>query len=64
MGPADPRLASLLGAILQGTADAGNTRLFGELWQDRVRRILIDHAADPEIVQLRQLRHEPPMVLE
>jgi hypothetical protein len=62
--PADPRLASLLGAILQGTADAGNTRLFGELWQDRVRRILIDHAADPEIVQLRPLRHEPPMDLE
>jgi hypothetical protein len=62
--PADPRLASLLGAILQGTADAGNTRLFGELWQDRVRRILIDHADDPEIVQLRPLRHEPPMDLE
>jgi len=59
--PADPRLASLLGAILQGTADAGNTRLFGELWQDRVRRILIDHADDPEIVQLRPRRHEPSM---
>ena len=59
--PADPRLASLLGAILQGTADAGNTRLFGELWQDRVRRILIDHADDPDIVQLRPCRHEPPM---
>ena len=56
--PADPRLASLLGAILHGTADAGNTRLFGELWQDRVRRILIDHADDPEIVQLRPCRHE------
>ena len=56
--PADPRLASLLGAILHGTADAGNTRMFGELWQDRVRRILIDHADDPEIVQLRPRRHE------
>jgi len=64
MGPADPRLASLLGAILHGTADTGNTRLFGELWQDRVRRILIDHAADPETVQLRPLRHEPPVDLE
>ena len=59
--PADPRLASLLGAILHGTADAGNTRLFGELWQDRVRRILIDHADDPEIVQLRPCRHESSM---
>ena len=64
MGPADPRLASLLGSILQGTADTGNTRLFGELWQDRVRRILIDHAADPETVQLRPLWHEPPVDLE
>jgi hypothetical protein len=59
--PADPRLASLLGAILQGTADAGNIRLFGELWQDRVRRILIDHADDPDIVQLRRRRREPSM---
>ena len=61
MVPADPRLGGLLGAILQGTADTGNTQLFGELWQDRVRRILIDHADDPEIVQLRPLPHEPPM---
>ena len=59
--PADPRLASLLGAILHGTSDAGNTRLFSELWQDRVRRILIDHADDPEIVQLRPCRHESSM---
>ena len=61
MVPADPRLGGLLGAILQGTADTGNTQMFGELWQDRVRRILIDHADDPEIVQLRPLPHEPPM---
>jgi hypothetical protein len=59
--PADPRLASLLGAILHGTADAGNTRLFGQLWQERVRAILIDHADDPEIIQLCPLRHEPFM---
>lgn len=55
--PADPCLGSLLVAILNGTADADATRVFGELWQERVRRILIDHADDPEIVQLRPLRH-------
>lgn len=54
--PADPRLPGLLGAILHGEAEAATTRRFGELWQDRVRRILIDHADDPEIVELRPLR--------
>lgn len=51
--PADPRMAGLLPAVLRGEADAAAARLFGELWQDRVRRILIDHADDPEIVQVR-----------
>lgn len=53
--PADPRLGGLLGAVLNGTADATARHLFGELWQDRVRRILIEHADDPSIVQLRPL---------
>lgn len=53
--PADPRLGGLLGAILGGTADDAARRLFGELWQERVRRILIEHADDPEIVELRLL---------
>ena len=53
--PADPRLGGLLGAILGGTADDAARRLFGELWQARVRRILIEHADDPEIVELRPL---------
>ena len=53
--PADPRLGGLFGAILGGTADDAARRLFGELWQERVRRILIEHADDPEIVELRPL---------
>ena len=44
----DP-LAELLGAIPDGVA----ARLFGELWQERVSRILIDHADDPELVRIR-----------
>ncbi len=55
MVPADPRLGGLLGAILSGTADDAARRLFGELWQERVRRILIEHADDPGIVELRPL---------
>lgn len=53
--PADPRLGALLGAVLDGTADAAARHLFGELWQDRVRRILIEHADDPDIVEVRPL---------
>jgi hypothetical protein len=53
--PADPRLGGLLGAILGGTADDAARRLFGELWQGRVRCILIEHANDPAIIELRQL---------
>ena len=59
--PADPRLPGLLGAILHGTADAADTRLFGELWQDRVRRILIERADDPQLIELRPRRHDLPM---
>jgi hypothetical protein len=52
---ADPRLGELLPMIIHGGADAAQTRLFGELWQDRVRRLLIDHADDPAVVEVRRL---------
>ncbi|MDD2742831.1 MAG: hypothetical protein PHV02_11180 [Rhodocyclaceae bacterium] len=51
--PADPRMGHLLPRILQGNATSEETRLFGQLWQDRVRRILIDHGDDPALVVLR-----------
>jgi hypothetical protein len=41
--------------IIHGGADAAQTRLFGELWQDRVRRLLLDHADDPAVVEVRRL---------
>ena len=51
--PADPRLGPLLGAILSDQADDGARREFARLWQDRVRRILIDHGSDPALVDLQ-----------
>ena len=51
--PPDPRIGQLLPAILQGTASPSDTRLFGQLWQDRVRRILVEHGDDPALVELR-----------
>lgn len=54
--PADPRIGTLLPAILRGEADTASRQLFGQLWQDRVKRILIDEANHPEIVRIH---HRP-----
>ena len=51
--PADPGLGGLLASVVSGTADVSARRLFGEVWQERVRRILIDRGDDPELVRLR-----------
>lgn len=50
--PADPRMPALLQGLLAGHADPEAARLFGQVWQERVRRILIDHFDDPEVVRL------------
>ena len=51
--PGDPRMGELLPCVLGGTATPENVSLFRELWQDRVRRILLDHGNDPELVEIR-----------
>lgn len=48
--PGDPRMGELLPALLGGYASAADARLFGELWQGRVRRILVDFHDDPRLV--------------
>ncbi|MDE2439888.1 MAG: hypothetical protein KGP14_02595 [Betaproteobacteria bacterium] len=53
--PGDPRMSELLPCILGGTATPEDVMLFRELWQDRVRRILVDHVSDPELVEIRYL---------
>jgi hypothetical protein len=50
--PADPRLPSLLQRLLAGDDDPDHHQLFASLWQDRVRRILLDHFDDPRLVVL------------
>lgn len=39
---------------LSGTAAADETRHFGARWQDRVRRILLDHGGNPEVLVVRR----------
>lgn len=53
---ADPRLGALLTKVIHGRATANETHLFGELWQDRVRQILIEHGDDPDQVELRRIQ--------
>ena len=48
----DPRTGPLLQRLLAGERDPAVAEAFTSLWQDRVRRILIDHGDDPELVSL------------
>lgn len=50
--PADPRLGGLLGACLADRADHGEQQLFAELWQARVRKLLVEHADDVAVFPL------------
>ena len=53
--PADPMQRLLVQLVLTGQADDTQRREFGHLWQDRVRRMLIEHADDPAVVKVRAL---------
>lgn len=46
----DPRMSELLPLIASGQADSSQQTLFGQLWQDRVKRILIDNKADSQLI--------------
>jgi hypothetical protein len=48
--PGDPRMSRLMSLCLSGAASPAETSEFRELWQGRVRRLLLDHADDPEVV--------------
>ncbi|MDR1994549.1 hypothetical protein [Azonexus sp.] len=49
---ADPAMPQLLQRCLSGEADAAARRRFGELWQARVRCLLLEHGDDPEVFAL------------
>lgn len=48
----DPRTMGLLQGLLAGQDSPEEARLFGELWQERVRRILLDHHDDPRLTPM------------
>lgn len=53
--PADPNQRALLTAILQDRADARQQTAFGDAWQDRVRRLLLEFADDPRVVRVAHI---------
>jgi hypothetical protein len=57
--PADPRLEPLLTKCLQGAGSPEEQHLLGQLWQDRVKAMLLDLAQDPGvyIVRPHEKRH-------
>lgn len=45
----DPETATLMQRCLVGDSSAEDRQRFGVLWQERVRRILLDHGDDPDV---------------
>lgn len=52
--PGDPSTMSLLQRCVSGAATAEEARRFGELWQVRVRRLLLEHADDDVVFRVRR----------
>ncbi len=50
--PGDPQMRELLPLCIEGTASREQAEQFGKLWQERVRRLLLEYADDPEIIVL------------
>lgn len=53
--PPAPNLRELMVVALHPTATAHQHATFAQAWQDRVRRLLLEHADDPEVVRLTRL---------
>lgn len=51
--PPSPLSGPLLQRIMAGTATLAEAHEFAELWQARVKKILIEHADDPELIVVR-----------
>jgi hypothetical protein len=50
--PFDPEMQRLMTIVLSGSAGADDAKTFGQLWQERVRKILIDFRDDERLVRL------------
>lgn len=53
--PGDPRIGALMPACLAGSASAADAALFRDLWQERVRRLLVEHCDDAAVFPLQSV---------
>lgn len=56
--PPDPEMMVLFPKVMAGQADEGERTLFGTLWQNRVARMLIERADDPELVHVHDWQED------
>lgn len=50
--PPDTAMKGLMQMVMAGRASPGEHKEFAQLWQERVKRILIDHIDDPRLLVL------------
>ena len=62
--PPDPRMMPLFAKAAAGEADGDEQNRFAALWQDRVRRMLLEHADDSSLVRVSEWRAIPDIVDE
>lgn len=55
--PGDPATMPLLQRCLAGQASPEQRAQFAELWQARVRRVLVDHADDESVFLIEPVKH-------
>ena len=51
--PFAPQMAEVMPKAVSGTASDEELRLFKEFWQERTRAILVDHADDDGLIEIR-----------
>lgn len=51
--PAVANQQALMAAAFSGQASRQDKITFGKAWQDRVRRMLLDHADDPDVIRVK-----------
>lgn len=51
--PSDPEMLGLLRQCLQGQSGPSSRQRFGQLWQQRVRCLLLEHGDDPQVFTVR-----------
>ena len=54
--PVSRELRALMNQCLGGNVDLETSQLFGELWQDRVRKLILEHGEDREVFSVVQGR--------